>query len=128
MCFCSFSGLLTAKTLLDVISDNVYRTGVQKVCFCSFSGLLTAKTLLDVISDLEYMELGRWFRKVDDPILLDFLKAWGKFEVEGQAHDRVIRDTIKEYDALARRFNDLKGNRITASAGENMIALGTPEP
>lgn len=58
---------------------------------------------------LEYMELGGWFRKVDDPILLDFLKAWGKFEVEGQAHDRVIRDTIKEYDALARRFNDLKG-------------------
>jgi len=58
---------------------------------------------------LEYMELGGWFRKVDDPILLDFLKAWGKFEVEGHAHDRVIRDTLKEYDALERRFHDLKG-------------------
>ncbi len=58
---------------------------------------------------LEYMELGGWFRKVDDPILLDFLKAWGKFEVEGQRKARVMTDTIKQYDRLQRRFNDIKG-------------------
>ena len=58
---------------------------------------------------LEYMELGGWFRKVDDPILLDFLKAWGQFEVEGQRQAKVVTDTIKQYEALQRRFNDLKG-------------------
>lgn len=58
---------------------------------------------------LEYMEFGNWFRKVDDPILLDFLKVWGRFEVEGHAQDRVVRDVVKQYDSLQRRFNDLKG-------------------
>jgi hypothetical protein len=32
---------------------------------------------------LQYMELGGWFRKIDDPILLEFLKVWGRIEVEG---------------------------------------------
>ncbi len=58
---------------------------------------------------LEYMEFGGWFRKTDDPILLDFLKAWGKFEVEGQRHTKVVMDTVKQYDALKRRVNDQKG-------------------
>jgi len=34
---------------------------------------------------LQYMELGGWFKKIDDPILLEFLKVWGRIEVEGQA-------------------------------------------
>jgi hypothetical protein len=58
---------------------------------------------------LEYMELGGWFRKVDDPVLLDFLKAWGKFEVEGQRHVNVVTDTVKQYDSLKRRIHDQKG-------------------
>ncbi len=58
---------------------------------------------------LEYMELGDWFRKTDDPILLDFLRAWGKFEVEGTRHAKVITDTIKRYDALKRQISDHKG-------------------
>jgi len=33
---------------------------------------------------LEYMELGGWFRKVQDPILLEFLKVWGRIEIERQ--------------------------------------------
>ncbi|MCP4689906.1 MAG: hypothetical protein GY859_17780, partial [Desulfobacterales bacterium] len=74
---------------------------------------------LDVIRDvlirlsrgdlLEYMELGGWFRKMDDPILLDFLKAWGKFEVEGHRKAKVVKDTIKKYGRLKRRVNDQKG-------------------
>lgn len=55
------------------------------------------------------MELGGWFRKINDPILLDFLKAWGKFEVEGQRHAKVVIDTVKRYNALKRRINDQKG-------------------
>ncbi len=58
---------------------------------------------------LEYMELGGWFRKVDDPILLDFLKAWGRFEVEGQRRKSVVTDTIKQYELLQRQINDHKG-------------------
>ncbi len=58
---------------------------------------------------LEYMELGGWFRKVDDPILLDFLKVWGKFEVEGQRRTKIIQDTIKQYKTLKRKINDQKG-------------------
>ncbi|MCP4752554.1 MAG: hypothetical protein GY866_16820, partial [Proteobacteria bacterium] len=58
---------------------------------------------------LEYMELGGWFRKMDDPILLDFIKAWGKFEVEGHRRSKVVKDTIKKYGKLKRQVNDRKG-------------------
>ncbi len=58
---------------------------------------------------LEYMELGGWFRKTDDPILLDFLRAWGRFEIEGRPQAKVVTDTIKQYDALRHRINDHKG-------------------
>ncbi|MDL1964572.1 MAG: hypothetical protein LWW98_09645 [Deltaproteobacteria bacterium] len=43
---------------------------------------------------LQYMELGGWFRKIDDPILLEFLKIWGRIEVEG--HDRaMVQDNLR---------------------------------
>ena len=58
---------------------------------------------------LEYMELGGWFRKADDPILLDFLKVWGKIDVEGRERIRVMEETINQYTALRRRINDQKG-------------------
>jgi len=58
---------------------------------------------------LEYMELGGWFRRVDDPILLDFLKAWGRFEVEGHRKTKIVTDTIRQYDLLKRRIHDQKG-------------------
>ena len=58
---------------------------------------------------LEYIPLGSQFRKTDDPILLDFLKAWGKFEVEGHRHNKVVIDTVKQYDTLKRKINDQKG-------------------
>jgi len=58
---------------------------------------------------LGYMPLGSHFRKTDDPILLDFLKAWGKFEVEGHHHNKVVMDTVKQYDMLKRKINDQKG-------------------
>jgi hypothetical protein len=40
---------------------------------------------------------------------LDFLKAWGKFEVEGQRKTKVITDTVKQYDRLKRQIHDQKG-------------------
>ncbi len=59
---------------------------------------------------LEYLELGDWFRRVKDPILLEFLKVWGKIEVEGR--DKIaIRDGLrKKYHQLnVRRLNEYKG-------------------
>jgi len=58
---------------------------------------------------LEYMELGGWFRKVNDPILLEFLKVWGRIEVEGQDQASVRSETVKKYKSLKRKFSDHVG-------------------
>ncbi|MDL1964333.1 MAG: hypothetical protein LWW98_08390 [Deltaproteobacteria bacterium] len=58
---------------------------------------------------LEYMELGGWFRKVEDPILLEFLRIWGRIEVEGKNQAVVRSKTVKQYQTLKRRINDHVG-------------------
>ncbi len=58
---------------------------------------------------LEYMELGGWFRKVQDPILLAFLKVWGKIQVEGQDQARVQNDLRIRYQLMEKRIRDQKG-------------------
>jgi len=58
---------------------------------------------------LEYLELGRWFRKVKDPILLEFLRVWGRIEVEGQDQRRVQRELVGRYQRLKRRVDEYKG-------------------
>ncbi len=59
---------------------------------------------------LEYLELGDWFRRVKDPILLEFLKVWGKIEVEGLAKT-AVQDKLKEkYQKINKRtLNEYKG-------------------
>ena len=46
---------------------------------------------------LEYMELGSWFRKVRDPILLEFLKVWGRIEVDSMDAAQVQNELITGY-------------------------------
>jgi hypothetical protein len=58
---------------------------------------------------IDYLELGGWFRKVKDPILLEFLKVWGKIEVEGYPAKTVQDDLRRQYEALQRRFHEYKG-------------------
>jgi hypothetical protein len=58
---------------------------------------------------LEYMELGGWFRKVDDPILLEFLRVWGRIEVEGQDRARVQKELVRHSQTLERRVHDHLG-------------------
>jgi hypothetical protein len=58
---------------------------------------------------LQYMELGGWFRKIDDPILLDFLKVWGRIEVEGQDRAGVQNDLRTQYQTIKRRIYDHRG-------------------
>ena len=58
---------------------------------------------------LEYLELGRWFRRVKDPILLEFLKVWGRIEVEGGNAERVRHELMDQYGRLKRRVSEYKG-------------------
>jgi hypothetical protein len=58
---------------------------------------------------LQYMELGGWFKKIDDPILLEFLKVWGRIEVEGHDRARVQNDLRTRYQTMDRRIRDHKG-------------------
>ena len=55
---------------------------------------------------LQYMEFGDWFKKIDDPILLDFLKVWGKTEVEGFSKDQIKSDLITKYNRLKLQIKD----------------------
>ncbi|MCP4400857.1 MAG: hypothetical protein GY801_26595 [bacterium] len=90
---------------LEHIQQQLYNKDRQQVELATIRDVLIRLSRGDL---LEYMELGGWFRKVDDPILLDFLKAWGKFEVEGQRQTKIVTDTIKQYDRLKRQINDQK--------------------
>ncbi len=58
---------------------------------------------------LEYLELGNWFRKVDDPILLEFLKVWGRIAVEGRAPERVRKEIEQQYQTLKRQISNHLG-------------------
>jgi len=58
---------------------------------------------------LQYMELGGWFKKIDDPILLEFLKVWGRIEVEGQDRAAVQNDLRTQYQTIKRRIHDHRG-------------------
>jgi len=58
---------------------------------------------------LQYMELGGWFKKIDDPILLEFLKVWGRIEVEGMDHASVRSEIVKRYQTLKRKIYDHVG-------------------
>ncbi|MCF8109198.1 MAG: hypothetical protein K9J81_09420 [Desulfohalobiaceae bacterium] len=58
---------------------------------------------------LEYLELGGWFRKLRDPILVDFLRVWGRIEVEGQEERYVTSETVKRYQRQHKQIADQKG-------------------
>ncbi|MBV7330393.1 hypothetical protein KFU94_19525, partial [Chloroflexi bacterium TSY] len=58
---------------------------------------------------LDYKEFGNWFHGVDDPILLEFIKVWGRVELEGQSQARVRGELDDRYRKLARRIHDYKG-------------------
>jgi hypothetical protein len=77
--------------------------------------VVSMETIRDVLIKLsrgdllQYMELGGWFKKIDDPILLEFLKVWGRIEVEGKNQAVVRSETVKKYQTLKRKFNDHLG-------------------
>ncbi|MDM8559142.1 hypothetical protein [Candidatus Parabeggiatoa sp. HSG14] len=58
---------------------------------------------------LQYMELGGWFKKVDDPILLEFLKVWGRIEVQGRDGGQVRDELQQKYRRMKRQISELIG-------------------
>ncbi|HHC24062.1 MAG TPA: hypothetical protein ENK58_01410, partial [Desulfobacterales bacterium] len=58
---------------------------------------------------LEYPEMGNWFLRVKDPILLEFLKVWGRIEVEGHDQRQVQDELADEYRNLRLRVSEYKG-------------------
>ncbi|MCP4104832.1 MAG: hypothetical protein GY749_04735 [Desulfobacteraceae bacterium] len=58
---------------------------------------------------VEYLEMGGWFRRVKYPILLEFLKVWGRIEVEGHGQSRVRDELIYEYRSYKGKVSDDKG-------------------
>ncbi len=58
---------------------------------------------------IEYLELGEWFRRVKDPIMLEFLRVWGRVEVEGRSARSVRQELTEKYHLLQRRVREYKG-------------------
>jgi hypothetical protein len=59
--------------------------------------------------DLIDYRLGGWFRKVDDPILVDFLAVWGRMEVEGLDNGEVRDELRQSYQKTKKQIDELKG-------------------
>lgn len=84
-------------------------------------------TIRDVLVKLsrgdlvEYLELGGWFRKMDDPILLEFLRVWGRTEVEGQKQSRVQEELVLRYQRLERRIREYKGYLAEVFMGQVLL-------
>ena len=76
---------------------------------------VSVETIRDVLVKLsrgdllEYSELGGWFRKIDDPILLEFLKVWGRIGVEGNRPGRVEKELVRKYQTLQKRVHNHLG-------------------
>jgi len=58
---------------------------------------------------IDYKSFGDWFTHVNDPILQEFLKVWGKIEVAGITRAEVEEETISKYESLKKKYNNYKG-------------------
>ncbi len=60
-------------------------------------------------NSVEFLKYNLWFGKINDPILEEFLKVWGRIEVVGEHREQVSSDFVKTYKSLQRKFDDYKG-------------------
>ncbi len=94
------------KIELSQIQEALLKKDYQTVSLTQIREVLIKLSRGDL---LEYLELGNWFRKVKDPILLEFLRIWGRIEVEGQNGSEVRDELRSQYEKLQRQIRDLKG-------------------
>ncbi|KPA19149.1 ATPase domain protein, prokaryote domain protein [Candidatus Magnetomorum sp. HK-1] len=58
---------------------------------------------------IDYKSFGGWFTHVNDPILQDFLRAWGKIEVAGKKQTHVTEEIVLKYKSLNRKYKNYQG-------------------
>jgi hypothetical protein len=58
---------------------------------------------------IDYKDFGKWFTRINDPILNAFLKIWGEIEVKYIKRHEVERDTVKKYTFFKKKFSEYKG-------------------
>jgi len=88
------------------IQQQLWQRDGQQVSIETIREILIKLSRGDLI---DYKEFGGWFGKVNDPILLDFLKVWGQIEVEKQDGETVRDDLRNQYRHLKRQVSELKG-------------------
>ena len=58
---------------------------------------------------IDYKSIGGWFANVNDPILQEFLRVWGRIEVAGKARGQVEEKIISKYESLNRKYRNYQG-------------------
>jgi len=58
---------------------------------------------------IDYKDFGKWFTKINDPILNEFLKVWGEIEVKYIKRTEVERNTVQKYMKFSKKFSEYKG-------------------
>jgi len=58
---------------------------------------------------IDYKSFGGYFTHINDPVLQDFLRAWGKVEVEGKRQSHVVGDIVLQYESLKRKYKNYQG-------------------
>jgi len=91
---------------INRIQQQLWERDRQEVSIDTIREILIKLSRGDLI---DYKEFGGWFGKVDDPILLDFLKVWGQIEVEKQDGETVRDELRNQYRHLKRQVSELKG-------------------
>ncbi len=94
------------KIDLGRIQQQLFEQDGQQVSIETIREVLIKLSRGDLI---DYKEFGGWFGKVQDPILLDFLKVWGQIEVQSFNPTAAKDNLLKEYGTIKRQFAELKG-------------------
>jgi len=93
----------TEKIEPEWIRDQLYKKEGKKVSIEVITDVLIKLSRGDLI---EYMEFGGWFKKINDPILLDFLKVWGQTEIEGFDNEFIHSKIIKDYSSIVKKAKE----------------------
>ncbi len=88
------------------IKEELWRRERREVALETIRDVLIKLSRGDLI---DYKEFGGWFRKIKDPILAEFLKVWGRIEVDGEDENGVRSDTVIKYLRTRKQFYEYKG-------------------
>ncbi len=91
---------------LTRIQEALRRQEQQEVDLATIKDVLVKLSRGDLI---DYKSFGDWFGKIEDPILEEFLKVWGRIEVAGENRNEVQEAIVTKYRKLKKQFSEYKG-------------------